>query len=295
MQILKLPQLKEIRLVRLILIICMLLVGQIVSAQQLTKSLPGQPLDKSHNLSRDLIGAWMFNEGAGSRVTDISENDNTGTIIGATWAGGKFGHSLEFDQVDDEVDVGSPAILDNMAAISVSMWVFPRGVGEAGQGRLISKRAGGAGWEISFGSFNNAEDIEFKIDYSSADLRVVTDGSILTLNTWNHVVLSWGGNQDATTVDIYVNGTEVGYTAQDNASGTQVDDSAINLIIGDNPDSQVSWDGFMDHVSLWNRALSSDEVKQLFQTPFVMIAKTPRWLRFVEVVAGRTRRVMTIN
>ena len=34
----------------------------------------------------NLVGAWDFNEGQGSTLTDLSGNGNNGTIYGATWS-----------------------------------------------------------------------------------------------------------------------------------------------------------------------------------------------------------------
>ena len=45
-----------------------------------------------------LVAAYTFNEGAGSTVTDVSGNGNTGTISKATWTtAGKFGNALVFN------------------------------------------------------------------------------------------------------------------------------------------------------------------------------------------------------
>ncbi|MFB0523909.1 MAG: hypothetical protein ACETVZ_00085, partial [Phycisphaerae bacterium] len=55
-------------------------------------------LNKSHPFARGLIGYWIMNEGGGSKVFDLSGNDNTGTFVGNTaWAAGKFGSCLSFD------------------------------------------------------------------------------------------------------------------------------------------------------------------------------------------------------
>ena len=44
-----------------------------------------------------LVAAYPFNEGSGTTVSDLSGNNNTGAISGATWSTtGKFGKSLSF-------------------------------------------------------------------------------------------------------------------------------------------------------------------------------------------------------
>ena len=53
-----------------------------------------------------LVGAWHFDEGQGNIAHDSSGNNNHGTIYGAKWVDGKFGKALEFDGVDDYVEIG---------------------------------------------------------------------------------------------------------------------------------------------------------------------------------------------
>ena len=50
------------------------------------------------NASADAIGVWLFDEGNGKIVKDLSGNGHHGEIIGeVAWADGKFETALEFD------------------------------------------------------------------------------------------------------------------------------------------------------------------------------------------------------
>ena len=42
----------------------------------------GARLDPGHPLSRGVVGYWLFNEGVGGRVNDLSGNGNTGVWHG---------------------------------------------------------------------------------------------------------------------------------------------------------------------------------------------------------------------
>jgi hypothetical protein len=49
-----------------------------------------------------LVGAYSFNEGSGTKVTDLSGSNNHGTISGATWtSSGRYGKALFFDGRND--------------------------------------------------------------------------------------------------------------------------------------------------------------------------------------------------
>ena len=48
--------------------------------------------------SAELLGQWLFEEGAGKKVEDSSGQGNDGELIGKPkWVDGKFGKALEFD------------------------------------------------------------------------------------------------------------------------------------------------------------------------------------------------------
>jgi hypothetical protein len=49
--------------------------------------------------AQGLVGYWPFDEGSGTTVKDLSENNNHGTIISGNWVDGKVGKALENFQV----------------------------------------------------------------------------------------------------------------------------------------------------------------------------------------------------
>jgi hypothetical protein len=67
----------------------------------------GTQIDWGHPLSKELIGIWLFNENMGDEVGDISGYDYTGTLTNMSpavdWVGGKDGYALDFDGADDHL------------------------------------------------------------------------------------------------------------------------------------------------------------------------------------------------
>src|SRR5258708_2498341 len=49
------------------------------------------------------IASWTFDEGSGTTAVDSSSNNNTGTIIGATYTAGRFGSGLSFNGINNYV------------------------------------------------------------------------------------------------------------------------------------------------------------------------------------------------
>lgn len=239
-----------------------------------------------------LIAHWTMDECTGTTLSDSTLNGNNGTLtLGAgtitsagncttpgttSWYGGKVGRinaSLEFDGTDDQVSAGSPALLDDMSAFSISAWIYPQTPGESSRGVIISKVNGppANGWffRIAPGTTNA---LNFAVDYQTADLSKTTAASAINLNTWNHVVATWDGLTDASGVHLYVNGVETTYSGTPtDGSGTRVSDGAQNLIIGENGNGFNAFDGLIDDVRIYNRVLTPSEVNTLAN----LISPTP--------------------
>jgi len=104
----------------------------------------------------DLLAAWQLDENTGTTTVDTSGNGNDGAISGATWTtSSRTGTALLFDGVDDFVNLGSDASIDNIFAGggTVSAWIYPTGWGENGFGRILDKSTStfaDNGWDCNF-------------------------------------------------------------------------------------------------------------------------------------------------
>ena len=72
-----------------------------------------------------LVAAYTFDEGAGTSVADGSGNGNVGTVTGASWTRGRYGHALNFDGADDTVRVPPSTSLDLGSELTLSAWIRP--------------------------------------------------------------------------------------------------------------------------------------------------------------------------
>ena len=73
-----------------------------------------------------LVAAYGFNEGAGTTVADVSGNNNTGTIGGATWTtAGRFGNALAFNGTSAQVTVPNATSLRLTTGMTLEAWVYP--------------------------------------------------------------------------------------------------------------------------------------------------------------------------
>src|SRR3989344_671007 len=231
-------------------------------------SVTGTAFTSGWDKENGLVGNWRLDETTGSTTADVSGSSNTGTLnnftSGTPWTTGKLGNALNFDGVDDYVDVGSPASLDNLSAMTISGWMKPRTMGESGQGRIMEKRGlgGNAGWEFTP---NGTNAIDFLVDHATSALIRRTANNVFSFNAWTHVALTWDGSITAANAKIYVNGVETTYQITQNAVGARVDESANNLVIGNRSASKiVTFDGFLDEVRVYNRVITTSEISDLY-------------------------------
>jgi len=216
-----------------------------------------------------LVGYWSMNEGTGSYAGDASGNKNTGTLTGGpTWVDGKRGKALNFDGVDDYVNAGSAASVTDLPAITVSAWIFPRIAGENNRGRIVCKATDctsvlNNGWY--FGIAGSNLGLQFAVDYST-NFNWPSVDNVISLGKWQHVAVTWNGNTSVANAQIYVNGVAVSRSGGSDGSDTRTSDSGKSLIIGECASSTCAFNGLIDEVRIYNRALSAAEIQALYKS-----------------------------
>ena len=83
----------------------------------------------------------------------------------------------------------------------------------------------------------------------------------LTPFAWHQVVHVFASDGGVTYLTVFVNGTNIG-----NAGTATTNMDFDRLVLGDARDAagDREWDGLLDEVALWNRALDSNEVRELY-------------------------------
>jgi len=223
----------------------------------------------SIGLDNGLVGWWTFDgkDMAGNYAFDKSGNGNRGTLTGTNGLPvrtvGKIGQGLSFDGVDDNVNVGDIDALDGASQFTISAWVYQRS---------LDVKVVLAKWDISFAHFNlqtsdtgngNVDDIQCQPDANVG----YTTNNIHKSNTWEHWVCVFDGTQtgDSGRLKIYVNGVAQSLTFDDTIDPTTFS-TAKPIRIGATSDIQACcvWNGLIDDVRIYNRALSADEIKRLY-------------------------------
>jgi len=219
----------------------------------------------------DLVGNWKFDEGAGAAAYDSSENSNDGTITTATYAAGQYDTALTFNGTSGNVMVTDDSAIQDVwdGGGTVSAWINPNSDGESSIGVIVSKETGPAnGWLIDIINDNGtACNIRFLHNFSGTDGTWVTTGRPVTLNTWSHVVITYDSDAVANNPIIYIDNVAIALTETSTPGGTRLTDVGTNLYIGNYSDDARTFDGEIDEVAMFDKALSVAEVASLFNNP----------------------------
>jgi chitodextrinase len=203
-----------------------------------------------------LAAAYGFNEGAGSTATDASGNGNTGTISGAAWTTqGRFGQALDFNGVDNLLVIAASTSLNLTAGMTLEAWIYPTAA-QSGW-RTIMQRQPDA-------YFLNASTSAGPLQPGgggtiNGGVSLVTAPTASPVNSWTHVALT----HDGATLTLYFNGTTVATQAAPGALET----NANPLHIGGNVPYGEFFQGRIDEVRVYNRALSAAEIQADMATP----------------------------
>jgi hypothetical protein len=219
---------------------------------------------EEEEIEPNLVGYWRLDGDA----TD-SAGDNDGTIYGATWASGQVAGALELDGVGDYVQVPSDDPLEISGALTIGLWMKPGSDIPPTLGyymSLVSKHQGGGGglgYTLQFdnGSGGNRGALRFVVGTGTSHIRVGNKDS-WAANTWYHVGISYEPTAVAGNLKFFVDG-QVDATADMNvAIGTHGDP----LYIGAESGTWQYFDGVIDEVVIWDRALEPNEIEEVYQS-----------------------------
>jgi hypothetical protein len=203
-----------------------------------------------------LVAAYSFNSLSGTTVADVSGSGNTGTVSGAVAAAGMYGGGLGFDGVNDWVTVNDSNSLDLTTGMTLMAWVNPTAL--AGSWRTVIFKEGGAG-SIDY-SLYAAETTSKPVGQVYIDGEQSALGpTSLTPNTWTHL----GVTYDGAMLRLYVNGALAG----SKAVGGAITPTTGALRIGGNNIWSEWFQGRIDEVRIYNRALTQAEIQNDLNTP----------------------------
>jgi hypothetical protein len=207
-----------------------------------------------------LVGWWPFNGNA----NDESGNGNNGTVNGANLTADRFGNvnkAYSFDGVDDFISTSfSPPLFNNSRSfsfwikhsLSLNSQIFTYG------SFLPSYSSFRLGVNENFGG---CQGISFNVSDGQITKYQVTND-----NQWHNVVLTMNTGDNLHDVKIYFDGILLNSLyCSDYAGSTPVNTiSQQTLRIGTDIFLNQFYNGSLDDIGIWNRALTACEVQHLY-------------------------------
>jgi hypothetical protein len=217
----------------------------------------------SGSITNGLVGYWPFCGNA----NDDSGNGNNGTVNGATLTTDRFGNlnsAYSFDGVNDFIDINDDASL-RPSKISISVWY--KTTNPDPFRCLVSKT-----------NYTDATNEQYFFDLNDVGIKINSscnpnqgwsyfrpnNAQMLVQNSWNHLVFVW----DGVSHKVYKNGQIlVGVNWGGSAGLTGFIDNCTGgkLQFGRWWQTDPKWfDGLIDDIGIWNRALTQQEITQLY-------------------------------
>lgn len=231
--------------------------------------------------SRGLLLAYDLNEGTGVIARDVSRSGNDGLITGATYTsgdGGRFGEALQFDGTGgDYINMRGFDIVSE--AMTIEFW-FKANNFAVVDARFISKSNGLAEndhfWMVST---DTGPKLRFRLKTTTGVTKtLIANSGILSPGRWIHVAATYDARQSGGLMNLYKDGILVGSLSH---TGLIAVDPLTPAWIGDTPAGDPRpFNGLIDEVHIYDRALSSSEILENMNNPFTNLNRAKAWAAY---------------
>ncbi|MBI4009621.1 MAG: LamG domain-containing protein [Candidatus Aenigmarchaeota archaeon] len=231
------------------------------------------------------VGYWKMDEldritatdssGKGNTGTFNGETFNDGTINGAGFASGQYGNALQFDGVDDYVNVSSITDLPiGASSRTIEAWIMPNKLNPGGTVFALNNVAAAAQSFIFQFATVGGNIYVFTDGINGANNIIISGSQLPTNGSWNHVAFTLSGSA----WNYYLNGVSA-------ASGTfsvAINTIATTATIGKRDDGGNAgsyFNGTIDEVRIYNRALSQSEIQEDMNYTYP-VSRSVAWYNF---------------
>lgn len=246
------------------------------------------------NINQGLVAYYPLN----GNVKDSSGNGNDGTIIGVTPASNRFNQPNTcyfFSGNDHYVDIPAAPSIQPTDAITVSAWVNTTDkdywnfavckrlnkLFEPGNSYFLGATGnvpGGSTWQWSISS--------------STTQHFLVSNTLVEDSTWLHLT----GTFDGDTLKLFLNGQSIGNKI---IANTKISYSNLTLKLGlgipTSSGDKTAWKGYMDEVRIYNRELSEDEIKYLYDPNLLSVNPVSLPTLGIKLYPNPTTNILYLN
>ena len=247
--------------------------GQIDEVRIYNRALSGEEIERLYNLTRPkikaptrdgLVGYWSMDEGMGTQVGDMSGNGNHSTMTNMNantdWVAGRYGKALDFDGSDDYVAVSG--LMGSPEDITISAWAKVDAIDTLGA-TIVS--LGDHVAIIADAEWGTPSYTTSAVFYESGDTWPKTNSGESHVGTgWHHFTYTYKDNADEQ--KIYIDGVFKGESSH--SASIEWSGLGLDTYFGKhgNGNADYTFNGKIDEVRIYNRALSASEIKTLYKT-----------------------------
>jgi len=220
-------------------------------------------LEAGHDVD-PLVAYWPLDDWVGGTARDVTENGNDGTLVhGPVWTTGQINGALQFDGLDDYVEVAhSPTLNVTGNALTITAWVKAETTGT--HQIILSKPYLTTSHQSPYFAYSihllyagsSGYSPRFWITRSGGGYSYIQSSQNIPTGQWVHIA----GVYDGSLMRIYVDGVLRGSAA---ASGNLIG-YATPLRLGTNGGLSEFFKGQMDGVRIYDIALTGQEVLDLY-------------------------------
>jgi hypothetical protein len=214
------------------------------------------------DLNNGLVAYYPFDGNA----NDASSNSNHGTVDGATLTEDRFGNTSSaygFDGVDDYIKINKNALFD-VSSLTISAWVKWEGGTPTDHHAIVSNYSGRLddSDELQHYGLRIAKQSAFShFFYDDGSQWDDVEGiSNIGDGEWHFIVGVLNTGVDA---KIYVDG-QLENTDTDSIPTSILPSGDLYIGRDGTAEAELRWNGLIDEVRIYNRALSEDEVQTLY-------------------------------
>lgn len=209
-----------------------------------------------------LLAHYAFNQTAGPSITDVSGNARHGTVAGSvSFVAGQIGNAVSLPGTSaNHVDLPD-GLLGSVNDLTIAVWVRPR------TDRVWSRI-------FDFGNSTNVNmfltphasvgavnALRFAITMNGTGGEQRLDGAVLATGTWTHVAVVLGSNGGT----LYVNGAAVMTNSSLLMRPSMLGATTNNWVGRSQYTADPYFDGEIDELRIYGRALTAAEVTGLYQ------------------------------
>jgi hypothetical protein len=248
----------------------------VVSSNKRPDYIRGYNLNGSSTLSQGLVFSQLMSDGNNSIIdSSILGRQFTGSFTNApTWVYKEGRRGLSFNgssnYITMDTTASSTSALSAMNGIcTISAWVYltDNTTLASGEWIITDGVSGGQGFTMYINSISGGAG-SFTAQYATGNSA--SSLTFMTLNKWNHIVITRSGVTGSWTYNFYLNGIlsrNISGVAQ-NPAGTS------NIIIGRAGSVSSNYlKNTISNIQIWNRPLTATEVNKLWQQPYLMYNK----------------------